>query len=86
MFDPYGFFNGVVTTTVVRNGADVILTTTKGGEKYSVNFRPVVYREMLIQIMRDYPALPDYRTLTMTEIKFFYDGLRAELKAQTKGK
>jgi len=28
----------------------------------------------------DYPGLPDPRTLTMTEIEFFYDGLRPSLK------
>jgi len=35
---------------------------------------------MLRQICMDYPGLPDPRTLTMTEIEFFYDGLRPSLK------
>lgn len=42
-----------------------------------------VYREALLQICRDYPGLPDPRTLTLTEIRFFYDGLRPELKKST---
>jgi len=43
-----------------------------------------VYSEMLLQIMRDYPALGDWRELTAAEIRFFYDGLRAELKKATR--
>ena len=42
-----------------------------------------VYREMLLQICRDYPGLPDPRTLTMGLIRFFYEGLRAELHKRT---
>lgn len=41
---------------------------------------------MLLQISRDYPSLPDPRTLTLTEIRFFYEGLRAELKKHTRPK
>jgi len=29
--------------------------------------------------MREYHAIPDYKKLTMSEIRFFYDGMRAEL-------
>lgn len=43
-----------------------------------------VYREMLLQVCRDYPGLPDPRTLTAREIRFFYEGLRAELKDHSK--
>lgn len=43
-----------------------------------------VYREMLWQICRDYNSLPDTRTITMREIRFFYDGLRPELQRHTK--
>jgi len=42
-----------------------------------------VYGVMLLQICRDYPGLPDPRTLRATEIRFFYDGLRAELTKHT---
>lgn len=45
-----------------------------------------VYREMLWQICRDYPGLPDPRSLTVEEICFFYEGLRAELREHTKPK
>ncbi len=40
-----------------------------------------VFSIMMLQIMRDYTqGIPDYKSLTMQEIRFFYDGLRAELK------
>jgi hypothetical protein len=39
---------------------------------------------MLLQICREYPGLPDPRTLTLDEIRFFYDDLRPELKSRTK--
>lgn len=39
---------------------------------------------MLLQICREYPGLPDPRTLTLNEIRFFYDDLRLELKTRTK--
>lgn len=45
-----------------------------------------VHTEMLLQVCRDYPGLPDPRTLKASEIRFFYDGLRAELKHHTKPK
>lgn len=44
------------------------------------------YREMLLQICRDYPGLPDPRTLTIPEIVFFYEGLRPELQKYTRPK
>ena len=44
----------------------------------------VVHRSMLWQICRDYSTLPDPRTLTVTEIVFWYGGLRAELCERTK--
>ena len=44
----------------------------------------VVHRSMLWQICRGYSTLPDPRTLTITEIVFWYDGLRVELRERTK--
>jgi hypothetical protein len=38
---------------------------------------------MLLQICREYPALPDPRTLTVDEIRFFYDDLKPELRERT---
>jgi hypothetical protein len=43
-----------------------------------------VYGEMLLQISMDYPGLPDPRTLSMSQIRYFYDGLRGALKERTK--
>ncbi len=48
-------------------------------------FQPV-YTEMLLQISRDYPGLPDSRTLKAHEIRFYYEGVREELKSHTKPK
>lgn len=42
-----------------------------------------VYTEMFLQISRDYASLPDPRSLTMTEIRFYYEGLRPELRRHT---
>ena len=39
---------------------------------------------MLLQVSRDYNGLPDPRQLKAHEIRFFYDGLRAELKEYQK--
>lgn len=39
-----------------------------------------VYGEMLLQICHSYPGLPDARSLSLTEIRFFYRGLEKELK------
>lgn len=64
---------------LVRLGADERLPN--GGH----SFQPV-YTEMLLQISRDYPGLPDPRTLKAHEIRFFYNGLREELKAHTKAR
>ena len=69
-------FNGLVRTYLIRRGTDERLPGV------SNTFYPV-YREMLLQIARDYPGLPDARTLRAREILFFYDGLRDELKKYT---
>jgi len=45
---------------------------------------PVVMREMILQVTRDFGGLPDVRTLTASDIRFFYEGLRAELREITK--
>lgn len=70
-------FNGLVGTPVVRRGADENL-------KENHTFY-VVYSEMFLQICRDYQCLPDVRTIKAGEIRFFYEGLRAELKQHTEG-
>ncbi len=41
---------------------------------------------MTLQITRDYAGLPDIRTLDAAEVRFFYEGLREELKRNTQPK
>lgn len=45
-----------------------------------------VYSEMLLQISREYSGIPDPRTLTLEEIRFFYNGLRRDLRKYTERK
>ena len=45
-----------------------------------------VYSEMLLQVSREYSGLPDPRTMTLEEIRFFYEGLRGDLYSLTKRK
>lgn len=61
----------------MRHGADYILPK-------KAHTAENVLREMFLQISRDYQALPDPRTLTADEIKFYYEGLRQELYESTK--
>lgn len=68
-------FFGITRATLVRNGED------QGGHTFAD-----AHIEMLLQICRDYPALPDPRTLKAHEIRFFYEGLAGELKDHTKTK
>lgn len=67
------FFVGPVVDRIVRNGAAARLSSAKA-----------TYREMLLQIARDYAGLPDPRTLTVPEIVFFYEGVRRELVKHTR--
>ncbi len=72
-------------TPLVRGGADAFLPIdAKSGEPTHTLIN--VYREMLLQISRDYPSLPDPRSLAFSEIRWFYNGLRAELRRHTKGR
>ena len=41
---------------------------------------------MLLQICRDYSTLPNPLALDVSEIKLFYDGLRAELLRTSDGR
>lgn len=60
---------------VVRAGSDARLAGAAA-----------TYTEMLLQVARDYPGIPDPRTLRIHEIVWFYNGLRPELKRHTKPK
>ena len=72
-------FNGLVCTDLVLHGADAKLE--KGDHVFQA-----VYMIMLLQICRDYHGLPDAKKLKAHEIRFFYDGLRIELREHTKKK
>jgi hypothetical protein len=63
----------------VRTGADFWHTPDRetGLPRHTM---ATVYKEMILQICRDYPGLPDFRTLKFSEIRMFYEGLRVELK------
>ena len=50
----------------------------------SANYMGQVFTVMLLQILREYNGIQNYRDLTKTEIKFFYDGMRAELMKKVK--
>lgn len=70
----------------MRDGADAWLVRRLDREPPEPGHKLVpVYVEMLLQTCRDYAGLPDPRTLTMTEIRFFYSGLRPELQKGTSG-
>jgi hypothetical protein len=64
---------------LVRHGVDEYLT--RGRHRVVA-----VYTEMLLQVSREYPGLPDPRTMTLDEIRFFYNGLRNDLRNATQRK
>jgi hypothetical protein len=72
------------SSMLVRHGQDEQLPPDENG--HSQHTIPNVYREMLLQITCDFPGLPDVRTMTMSEIRFFYDAVRGELRRHTKPK
>lgn len=76
MRSAFRIVDGLVQTPLVRSGADF-----KHPKRGHVTDR--VYAEMLVQVCRDYPGLPDPRTLKLREIRFFYEALRGELKEHT---
>lgn len=73
-----------MTVPLVRYGADTFIP--RHPEEGEQHLMAAVHTEMLLQVCRDYPGLPDPRTLLAREIRFFYDGLRNELKQHSKPK
>jgi hypothetical protein len=71
-----------VNVDLVRHGADWRWPRHKSG--VAMHTALPVYGEMLLQICMTYPGLPDPRTLSLCEIRFFYNGMRAQLRAATK--
>ena len=49
------------------------------GKLISGNTFARVYGSMLLQICLEYPSLPTVETMTANQIRFFYDGIRANL-------
>jgi hypothetical protein len=79
------FFSLECDAPLVRNGVDFRHPRDpETGAPQHVD--AVVYAEMLIQICRSYSTLPDPRTLTTREIRWFYEAIRAELHELTKPK
>lgn len=71
-----------VCTKLVRRGEDAALYDRETGK--SCHTLLPVYGEMLLQICRDFRGIPDARTLTLAEIRFFYNGGRKALHELTK--
>lgn len=67
----------------MRNGVDA---RPERGARKALGAGAATWIEMMLQVARDYPGLPDVRTLTVSEIVFFYNGLRRELKDHTRRK
>jgi hypothetical protein len=72
-----------VATPLVRGGVDDFLIKRPDRDEPGHTLLPV-YGEMFLQICQDYHSLPDPRTLTLAEMRYFYSGLRSGLKQHTK--
>jgi len=71
----------------VRKGVDEKLKRRPPTDKESGHpghILSLVYQEMMLQICLDYSSIPDVRTLSMSEIRFFYNGIRSKLQSETK--
>jgi hypothetical protein len=67
----------------VRSGADARIPDDPETGLVMHTLFPV-HAEMMLQIASDYPGLPDVRELTLSQIRFWYDGARSMLKQRTK--
>jgi hypothetical protein len=68
-----------VRVNVVRGGADAVKADNEGG-----HYMWPVYSEMLFACIYNLPGMPDARTLTLSEIRWLYEGLRPSLKSATR--
>ena len=66
----------------MRHGGDAWLPNDRESGKCGHTLMPV-YGEMLLQICSDYRCLPDLNTMTMSQIRFFYEPLRPALRRAT---
>jgi hypothetical protein len=67
----------------VRGGADTRLPTDRETGK-STHTMVNVYSDLLLHICRAYRVLPDPRTMTTSEIRFYFEGIRSSLKPKPK--
>lgn len=67
--------------TLVRAGDEVILQPDRDGNPRHI--ASVVYPEMYLQVASSYPGV-NAMELSMDDLEFFYDGLRARLIQETK--
>ena len=67
---------------LVRSGFDAKMGYDIEGN--SLHTRYNVYREMFLNICGMYSCLPDPRSLSLDEVAFFYEGIREQLKENTK--
>lgn len=70
------FFNAKCLTEVVHE--DGQKAPLEGANLFDV------LAVMVIALVSEYRSLPDYRTLSATEIRFFYRGLESELKERAR--
>ena len=76
------WFAEIENPLLVRGGHSVALDTDKEGNPGHTRIN--VWTEMFLVICMRYRSLPDPRTLTLDEIEFFYEGIRAQLEEDTK--
>ena len=67
---------------IVSGGQETTLGYDADGNP--LHTRLNVIRHMVLNICYKYRSLPDFRTLDLDEIEFFYDGIRACLIEETK--
>ena len=67
---------------LVKDGFDHDLGYDRDGNP--IHTRWNVFRAMHLQICMHYRSLPDPRTLDLDEIEYYYEGIRAQLKEDTK--
>lgn len=61
-------------------------STDENGKRHIEHTLVAVYLTMLLQVMRDFPSLGDFRQLEMNEIRVLYRALTPELKKALEGK
>jgi hypothetical protein len=78
---PGGFCNffGITSARIVYNGQDYYIPQSLGGNS-AVSVHTIMFR----MILKEYGSIPDGYNLGLSGIRFFYDGLRAELKELAK--